>query len=121
MKATDIRVERVEVTFDDERLSVPLHLSKGRDRGDHLCRGHCAGAHPRGAATCRAEARSCSPDVWAFPAPELEHEEKDRIMRQLCRGHCRLAGGWTGTKIPIQKGIRLEQAAGRTGGATGRG
>jgi len=29
MKATDIRVETVEVTFDDERLSVPLHLSKG--------------------------------------------------------------------------------------------
>ena len=29
MKTTDIRVETVEVTFDDERLSVPLHLSKG--------------------------------------------------------------------------------------------
>ena len=29
MKTTDIRVETVEVAFDDERLSVPLHLSKG--------------------------------------------------------------------------------------------
>ena len=29
MKSTDIRVETVDVAFDDERLSVPLHLSKG--------------------------------------------------------------------------------------------
>ena len=49
-------------------------------------------------------------DVWAFPAPDLTHEEKDRLMRRLCRA----IAAWLQDDPyddPIEKGFRLEQAA----------
>ena len=49
-------------------------------------------------------------DVWAFPAPDLTHEEKDRLMRRLCSA----IAAWLQDDPyddPIEKGIRLEQAA----------
>lgn len=109
MKATDIRVERVEVTFDDERLSVPLHLSKGVIEAITYA-AVTVHARTRGGAAVQGTGAILLSDVWAFPAPELEHEEKDRIMRQLCRA----IAAWLEDdqyEDPIQKGIRLELAA----------
>ena len=109
MKATDIRVETVEITFDDERLSVPLHLSKGVIEAITYAAVTVRARTRAGAAVQGAGAILLS-DVWAFPAPDLSHEEKDRLMRRLCRA----IAAWLQDdpfEDPIQKGIRLEQAA----------
>ncbi len=109
MKATDIRVETVEVTFDDERLSVPLHLSKGVIEAITYA-AVTVHARTRGGAGVQGTGAILLSDVWAFPAPDLDHEEKDRLMRRLCRA----IAAWLKDdqyEDPIQKGIRLEQAA----------
>ena len=109
MKATDIRVETVEVTFDDERLSVPLHLSKGVIEAITYA-AVTVRARTRGGTGVQGTGAILLSDVWAFPAPELDHEEKDRLMRRLCRA----IAAWLEDDLyedPIQKGIRLEQAA----------
>ncbi len=109
MKTTDIRVETVEVACDDERLSVPLHLSKGvieviTNVTVTLQARTRAGAGLQGVGAILLS------DVWAFPAPELTHEEKDRLMRRLCKA----IAAWLEDDTfedPIEKGIRLERAA----------
>ena len=115
MKATDIRVETVEVTFDDERLSVPLHLSKGVIEAITYAAVTVRARTRGGPGALRSRAVQGTgaillSDVWAFPAPDLDHEEKDRLMRRLCRA----IAAWLEDdqyEDPIQKGIRLEQAA----------
>ena len=109
MKATDIRVETVEVTFDDERLSVPLHLSKGVIEAITYAV-VTVRARTRGGGAVQGTGAILLSDVWAFPAPDLDHEEKDRLMRRLCRA----IAAWLEDdpyEDPIEKGIRLEQAA----------
>ena len=109
MKATDIRVESVEVTFDDERLSVPLHLSKGVIEAITYA-AVTVRAHTRGGAVVQGAGAILLSDVWAFPSPDLDHEEKDRLMRRLCRA----IAAWLRDdqhEDPIEKGIRLEEAA----------
>lgn len=109
MKATDIRVETVEVTFDDERLSVPLHLSKGVIEAITYA-AVTVHARTRGGVAVQGSGAILLSDVWAFPAPDLDHEDKDRLMRRLCRA---IAAWLQGDPYedPIEKGIRLEQAA----------
>ncbi len=109
MKATDIRAETVEVSFDDERLSVPLHLSKGVIEAITYA-AVTVRARTRGGAAVQGTGAILLSDVWAFPAPDLTHEEKDRLMRRLCRA----IAAWLQDdpfEDPIEKGIRLEQAA----------
>ena len=109
MKATNIRAETVEVTFDDERLSVPLHLSKGVIEAITYAT-VTVRARTRAGAGVQGVGAILLSDVWAFPAPDLTHEEKDRLMRRLCRA----IAAWLQDDLyedPIEKGIRLEQAA----------
>ena len=109
MKATDIRVETVEVTFDDERLSVPLHLSKGVIEAITYAM-VTVRARTRGGDAVQGSGAILLSDVWAFPAPDLDHEDKDRLMRRLCRA----IAAWLEDdpyEDPIEKGLRLEQAA----------
>ena len=109
MKATDIRVETVEVTFDDERLSVPLHLSKGVIEAITYATVTVQVRTRAGAAVQGVGAILLS-DVWAYPAPDLSHAQKDRLMRRLCTA----IAAWLEDDLyedPIQKGIRLERAA----------
>jgi L-alanine-DL-glutamate epimerase-like enolase superfamily enzyme len=109
MKATDICVESVEVTFDDERLSVPLHLSKGVIEAITYA-AVTVRANTRGGAVVQGTGAILLSDVWAFPAPALDHEEKDRLMRRLCQA----IAVWLRDdqyEDPIEKGFRLEEAA----------
>ncbi len=109
MKTTDIRAETVEVSFDDERLSVPLHLSKGVIEAITYAT-VTVRARTRAGTEVQGTGAILLSDVWAFPAPDLTHEEKDRLMRRLCRA----IAAWLQDdpfEDPIQKGIRLEQAA----------
>ena len=109
MRTTDIRVESVEVTFDDERLSVPLHLSKGVIEAITYA-AVTVRANTRSGAVVQGTGAILLSDVWAFPAPDLDHEEKDRLMRRLCRA----IAAWLQDdqyEDPIEKGIRLEEAA----------
>ena len=49
-------------------------------------------------------------DVWAYPAPDLTHEQKDQLMRRLCTA----ISAWLEDDLyedPIEKGARLERAA----------
>ena len=109
MKTTDIRVETVEVAFDDERLSVPLQLSKGVIEVITYVT-VTVQARTRAGAAVQGVGAILLSDVWAFPAPELTHEEKDRVMRRLCRDIAAWLEDDT-LEDPIEKGIRLERAA----------
>ena len=109
MKATDIRVETVEVTFDDERLSVPLHLSRGVIEAITYAT-VTVRARARAGAAVQGVGAILLSDVWAYPAPELTHAQKDRLMRRLCTA----IAAWLEDDLyedPIQKGIRLERGA----------
>ena len=109
MKATDIRVETVEITFDDERLSVPLHLSRGVIEAITYATVTLQARTRAGVAVQGVGAILLS-DVWAFPAPDLSHAEKDRLMRRLCRA----IAAWLEDDAcddPIAKGTALERAA----------
>ena len=109
MKPTDIRVETVDVVFEDERLSVPLHLSRGVIEAITYATVTVRARTRAGAAVQGAGAILLS-DVWAYPAPELSHEEKDLLMRRLCTA----IAAWLEDdqyEDPIEKGLRLERAA----------
>ena len=67
MKATDIRVETVEVTFDDERLSVPLHLSRGVIEAITYAKVIVQGRASAPVSACGAWARFCSPTCGPTP------------------------------------------------------
>lgn len=108
-KPSDVRVEGVEVTFSDERLTVPLHLSKGVigeityaevtmtliTRRDKMAQG-------RGAILLS--------DVWAFPHPTLDHEAKDHAMRALCNQLATRLSTHDDYSDPLQKLHWLEDA-----------
>ena len=109
MKATDIRVETVEVTFDDERLSVPLHLSRGVIEAITYAK-VIVHARTRAGGGVQGVGAILLSDVWAYPAPDLTHEQKDQLMRRLCTA----ISAWLEDDLyedPIEKGARLERAA----------
>lgn len=109
MKATDIRVEAVELTFDDERLSVPLHLSRGVIEAITYA-AVTVQARTRAGIAVQGMGAILLSDVWAFPAPDLTHADKDRLMRRLCGA----IASWLEDDVyedPVEKGIRLERAA----------
>lgn len=109
MKATDIRVETVHVSFADERLSVPLHLSRGSIEAITYAMVSLQ-VRTRAGTVAHGVGTILLSDLWAFPAADLSHTEKDHLMRQLCRGiAARLQNDDYGD--PMEKGMALEQVA----------
>ena len=92
MKATDIRVETVEVTFDDERLSVPLHLSKGVIEAITYA-AVTVRARTRGGGAVQGTGAILLSDVWAFPRARPGPRGKRPPHAPAVHGHRSLAGG----------------------------
>lgn len=107
MKLTDIRVESVAVAYSDERLSVPLLLSRGTI---YACTYVKVTLQVRSRAGKLAQGLGAIllSDLWAFPAPELSHEDKDRIMRQLCASIATCLEN-DDYDDPVEKGFALER------------
>ncbi len=109
MNPTDIRVETVKVAFADERLSVPLHLSRGVIDAITYATVTLQ-ARTRAGAGVQGVGAILLSDVWSFPAPDLSHAEKDRLMRRLCAA----IAAWLENDTygdPMEKGVALERVA----------
>lgn len=82
-KPSDVRIETVEVAFSDERLAVPLRLSKGVI-AEITYAEVTIGLVTRKGKMSRGCGAILLSDVWAFPHPSLDHAAKDAAMRALC-------------------------------------
>lgn len=106
-RPTDIRIERVQISFRDEVLAVPLQLSRGSITATTYA---VAVVH----AVTRTGLRSTGTgaillsDLWAFPSPELDHAQKTQLMRQVC-GRIAAALPSMDCADPLQIGFALEQ------------
>jgi L-alanine-DL-glutamate epimerase-like enolase superfamily enzyme len=111
-KPSDVRIEFVEVNFSDERLAVPLRLSKGVI-GEITYAEVTVGLSTRGGQQAGKMVRGSGAillsDVWAFPHPTLDHTAKDRAMRALCMLLAKLLPD-ASYSDPMQKLHGLEQA-----------
>lgn len=107
-KPSDVRVEMVDLTFSPERLAVPLRLSRGvitdvtyakvtvtvRTRAGHSHQGTGA---------------IFLSDLWAFPDPAYDHDQKDQAMRTLCQVLAATLQSGDDYSDPLEKGHHLEQ------------
>ena len=107
MKASDIRVASAAVTFSDERLAVPLRLSRGViseithvEVVLHLV--------TRRGTPARGVGSILLSDVWAFPHPVLDHQAKDAAMRSLCEIFARRLPAADDFSDPLEKHHALE-------------
>ncbi len=108
MKASDLRVETVQVEFFAESLSVPLQLSQGVITQTTYAEVTVQGRTQRGQPTTGIGAILLS-DLWAFPTPQLNHPQKTALMRQVCLA----IADWlraVDAGDPLQIGFALEQA-----------
>jgi L-alanine-DL-glutamate epimerase-like enolase superfamily enzyme len=106
-KPSDGRIESAEITFSDERLAVPLRLSKGvisEITYAEVSIGWLTrqGEHARGRGAILLS------DLWAFPHPTLDHAAKDRAMRALCTTLAELLPADGDYGDPLQKHHWLE-------------
>lgn len=106
---SDVRVDTVDLTFSNERLAVPLHLSRGSITEVTYAKVMIEVQTRTGQAQRGTGAIFLS-DLWAFPDPTYDHAQKDATMRLLCQtiGAYLQAGDIYGD--PLEKGHQLEDA-----------
>ena len=108
-KISDIRVQHVELTFSDERLAVPLRLSRGTITDITYAKVNIRVSTRSGHSSYGTGAILLS-DLWSFPTPCYIHAQKDAAMRVLC-GHIATFLESDGEYAdPLQKGHLLESA-----------
>lgn len=109
LKPSDVRIEVAEVILSDERLAVPLHLSKGAI-GEITYAEVTIRAITRAGNMTQGRGAILLSDVWAFPHPTLDHAAKDRAMRALCHALSTLLPSHDDYSDPLQKLHWLEEA-----------
>lgn len=107
-KPSDVRVETVDLTFSHERLAVPLRLSRGVITDVTYAK-----------VTVMVRTRAGQPqqgtgaiflsDLWAFPDPAYDHDQKDHAMRTLCQTIAATLPSGDDYSDPLEKGHHLEQ------------
>ncbi|MFN8494354.1 MAG: enolase C-terminal domain-like protein [Caldilineaceae bacterium] len=107
-KASDLRIETVTLAFRDERLAVPLHLSRGVITEVTYAKVVVQGRTQAGQPTQGTGAIPLS-DLWAFPHPVYSHEQKDAAMRALCEAIAAYLKTDADYSDPLEKGHQLEQ------------
>ena len=107
MRNTDLRIEKATVEFFDERLVVPLRLSRG-DIDAVTYAQAIVRAVTRAGQVVHGVGGILLSDLWAYPSATLPHEQRDCAMRGLCRALARWLpqDGWGD---PLEKGSRLEE------------
>ncbi len=106
-KPSDVRIERVEVTFSDERLAVPLHLSRGVI-GEITYAEVTIELLTRQGKMVRGCGAILLSDVWAFPHPTLDHAAKDKALRAVCTTLANIVPQGDHYNDPLQKHLWLE-------------
>ena len=106
-KSSDVRVDALDLTFHNERLAVPLHLSRGAISEVTYAK-VVIEVQTRAGQTQRGTGAIFLSDLWAFPDPAYDHAQKDLAMRTLCQaiGDALRAGDELGD--PLEKGHALE-------------
>jgi len=107
-KLSDVRVAALDLTFSNERLAVPLHLSRGAITEVTYAK-VVLDMQTRGGQIQRGTGAIFLSDLWAFPDPAYDHAQKDQALRTLCQviGAALQAGDVYGD--PLEKGQQLEQ------------
>lgn len=108
-KISDLRIEAVTLTFRDERLAVPLHLSRGVITEVTYAKVVVEARTRAGQSSQGVGAISLS-DLWAFPHPVYTHAQKDEAMRALCQAIAAYLQTDADYADPLEKGHDLEQA-----------
>jgi L-alanine-DL-glutamate epimerase-like enolase superfamily enzyme len=112
MKASDIRVESVEVLFSDERLAAPLRLSRGTIEEITYARVTVTVRSRSGQEHSGTGAILLS-DVWAFPSAAYSHVQKDAAMRAICQELADRLPRVDDYSDPLEKGEFLEKMLGQ--------
>jgi len=108
-KSSDVCIEQIEVAFSDERLAVPLRLSKGVINEITYAEVTMT-LKTRTGKMAQGRAAILLSDVWAFPHPTLDHAAKDRAMRALCNELATRLPKHDDYSDPLQKLHWLEDA-----------
>jgi len=108
-KPSDVRVDAVDLTFSDERLAVPLHLSRGSITAVTYAK-VVIDVQTRAGQFQRGTGAIFLSDLWAFPDPTYDHAQKDQAMRTLCQAIGAYLQKDNGYGDPLEKGHHLEEA-----------
>jgi L-alanine-DL-glutamate epimerase-like enolase superfamily enzyme len=112
MKASDIRVESVELLFSDERLAAPLRLSRGTIEEITYAR-VTVSVRSRAGQEERGTGAILLSDVWAFPSAAYGHTQKDAAMRAICQELAERLPRVDDYSDPLEKGDFLEKMLGQ--------
>ncbi len=109
VKSSDVRIDALDLTLHNERLAVPLHLSRGAITEVTYAK-VVIEVQTRAGKTQRGTGAIFLSDLWAFPDPAYDHAQKDWAMRTLCQaiGDALRTGDVYGD--PLEKGHALEAA-----------
>jgi L-alanine-DL-glutamate epimerase-like enolase superfamily enzyme len=108
-RPSDLWIEQVELTFSDERLATPLHLSKGTI-SDITYAKVTIQARTRRDQRVQGVGAIFLSDLWAWPSPEYSHADKDAILRDLCRALAAVLRTHQDAADPLEQGMALEEA-----------
>lgn len=107
-KPCDVRVEAVDLTFSPERLAVPLRLSRGVIT-DVTYAKVTVTVRTRAGQPQQGTGAIFLSDLWAFPDPAYDHDQKDLAMRTLCQTIAATLQAGDDYSDPLEKGHHLEQ------------
>ncbi len=107
-KPSDVRIEAVSLTFHDERLTVPLHLSRGAITEVTYAK-VVIDLRTRAGQPSQGIGAILLSDLWAFPHPVYTHAQKDQAMRALCTAIAAALQSNDEYSDPLEKGHQLEQ------------
>lgn len=107
-KPSDVRVDVVDLTFSHERLAVPLRLSRGVIT-DVTYAKVTVTVQTRAGQLHQGTGAIFLSDLWAFPDPAYDHDQKDRAMRTLCQAIAATLQSGDDYSDPLEKGEQLEQ------------
>ncbi|MBX3010065.1 MAG: mandelate racemase/muconate lactonizing enzyme family protein [Caldilineaceae bacterium] len=108
-KLSDVQVEALDVTFRNERLAVPLHLSRGSITEVTYAK-VVVHVRTRAGQAQQGTGAIFLSDLWAFPDPTYDHSQKDRTMRTLCQTIGAYLQRGDSYSDPLEKGHQLEAA-----------
>ncbi|MCE7985763.1 MAG: hypothetical protein DYG89_31685 [Caldilinea sp. CFX5] len=109
IKPSDVRVERADVTFSNERLATPLRLSRGLITEVTYAK-VVIDVRTRAGQTQQGSGAIFLSDLWAFPDPVYDHAQKDEVMRILCQMIAAHLQADDDYGDPLEKGHHLEAA-----------
>lgn len=108
-KPCDVRVDALDLTFSNERLATPLHLSRGSITAVTYAK-VVIEVQTRAGQQQHGTGAIFLSDLWAFPDPTYDHAQKDQAMRILCQTIAAYLQAGDVYGDPLEKGHQLEEA-----------